>query len=506
MGVTEKKHVQEPVPTDPPKSPALVRSSTSAPSLWRDGPTTPEGISPGARPRVVLISAAWCQWCRVLEHEVLPDQRVITEIERGFESLHVDLDAAPLWADIPGFKGLPTLAFFDAGGRHVLTRSGFRSAPELVDLFRALSSRLERDELEPYEPPRRVRLPSAGISAEDAKRLLDRLELAVFLKVNSNDGGFNSPARHPYPALLVELERWRQHGAPARVDGWIQKTLDGARRGGSPRLKGTPLADMDFSADELVGLSRAGADAARWREGIERLPDADPYLGLQDSVDRGFFRYCAGPGWYHPHFERRAIENLAWSELLRLRGEPDEARAVLNFVETTFEQGAALATSQRSDPFYYRLSAEERKALPGPVVDPLWRLDVQSMAALVDGSRCRALAPVPTDKWPRALWDRAGAELSSAAEAPVDAVGLLLSALASCSELSERGRELSELVVERWSGEGFVESPRLFLLSRGICENSRQHCARALAALTDIPIDLDYPPPFALLSRETAAE
>ena len=45
-------------------------------------PTTPEGISPGARPRVVLISAAWCQWCRVLEHEVLRDQRVITEIER----------------------------------------------------------------------------------------------------------------------------------------------------------------------------------------------------------------------------------------------------------------------------------------------------------------------------------------------------------------------------------------------------------------------------------------
>jgi hypothetical protein len=471
--------------------------------VWADAPFEPARLRPASRPQIVLLSAPWCQWCRVFEHEVLPDADVRRSLA-AYGTSHVDVDAAPTWMDLDGFEGLPALTFFDQEGRHVLTRSGFLPAAELTTLLDAIRQRLAAGELEPYETKTSVlRLSQAALTPQAAKVELDRLESAIYMKVNSNDGGFHTPARHPYPALLLELERWREAGAPDRVADWVELTMKGALRGGSPRLRGEPLADMDYAAQELSQLSQKGPDAGpRWREGIERLPDVDPFLGLQDPIDGGLFRYAAGPGWYHPHFERRAMENLAWAELLSRTKQHERAQRVLAFVEETFDQGGLLGTSQRADPFFYRLNERERAEVSSPPVAAQWNLDVQARAARLLPKRCSLLLRVPGDQWPRASWSMDGEEPDSGA-APPDVVGELLLALHACrgGDYDKRARELADVVLQRWEHEGVRAHARAFRLAAGVCAVRPEACARVLAAVQGLAVELSHPPPLFELAR-----
>lgn len=479
-----------------------VRSTRSEPIVWADAPSAPARISSSSRPRIVLLSAPWCQWCRVLEHDVLPDPRIAEEVVPHFTAMHVDVDVAPLWMDIPGFTGLPTFAFFDRAGRHVLTRSGYRPAAELALQIRAVRQALERGELEPYpRPPPGRSLPTEPLDPTVAAAELVRLEGEIFMQVNSNTGGFHTPARHPYPALLAELERWRALGAPPRVGEWVRLTVRHALMGSSPRLRGEPLPDMEFGALELAELVRRGPDDPRWRQGVEHLPDWDPYRGLQDPVDHGVFRYSAGPGWYHPHFERRALDNLAWVDLLRQLGRRREASQIEEFVLETFAgEVDLLGASQRSDPFYYRLGAGERQGLAPPPVAPSWRLDVHSRAARLIPRRCGWLDRVATDRWPRMGWTETGEDESSG-EAPPDAVGELLLALAQCRGEQRRARALGRFVATWWEERPIPATGRLFRLSAGICAALPQRCGHALAAVSGLDLDLDHPPPLAAFAR-----
>lgn len=445
----------------------------------------------------------------MFEHEVLPAEDVRRELG-NFTTAHVDVDASPLWMDIPGFQGLPTLAFFDSKGRHVLTRSGHRDVSELILLLETVRTGLATGEIEPYPgPPAPRKLTHRALTSEQAAAELTRHEKSIYMQVNSNDGGFYTPARHPFPGLLVEMQRWQASGgAPDRVDEAIELTITKALRGRSPRLAGEPLDDMDFGAEELQRLSEKGPEAGpRWREGIDRLPDADPYLGLQDPHDYGVFRYAAGPGWYNPHYERRALENLAWAELLKDRRRRKPAKKIARFVEETFAVGELLAASQRADPFYYRLTPEERAGIPAPRVAPQLNLHVQARAARVNPKRCATLLEVGAEAWPKTSWTADGEDETSG-DAPPDAVGELLTALSRCpgKAAREHGAMVADLVLARWQEEGFAAHPRLFGLAIGVCAVRPEDCARALAATEGLDTELAHPPPLAELAAIARSE
>ena len=480
-----------------------IRAS-SDPS-WDRAPHDPADLGPASRPRVVLLHAPWCQWCMVLEHEVLPDPRVAQALGRDFVALDQDVDAAPLWMDLPGIEGLPAFVFFDHGGRHVLTRSGYQSVEGLTFLLEVVAGRLDEGRLDPY-PARRMSAPGAeDITPERAQKALERAIGALFMKVNDNTGGFQSPARYPFPALLLELWRWAERGGDPRARLWVQRTVDSALRGSSPRLQGAPLPDMDFNLAELLKISAQGPAAGpRWREGIERLPTADPYRGIQDPVDHGVFRYAAGPGWYHPHFERSALENMAWAMLLDLMGRADEAQKIRRYVATTFEDQGLLNASQRSDPFYYRLRADERQGARAPTVDRLWRLKVQARAARLWPSRCPSLLRVSTERWPRAHWTLEGEDPSSPDALPDD-VGELLLALSECgaSRYQDHAEALATTAAAHWRSRKLPRSDRLSPLASGLCAVSPSACLRALSAVETLPLSLEHPPPLVALKRLT---
>ncbi len=476
------------------------------PLIWAPAPADPSSLGAAASPRLVRLSAPWCHWCRVFEHEVLPDPELVAVMRREFETLEVDVDVDPRWMDLPGVTGLPALVFFDIEGRHVLTRSGYRTAADLRVLLGAVAGGLRRNELEAYpDLPPPLPLGSAGrFDGSAAAAEITRIERAIFILVNSNDGGFGTPARDPHPGLLLELQSWG--GRSERADQWIQLTSDRALRGASPRLESQPLADFSYSVEQLVEFSGTGPSlGARWRDAVDLLPDRDPYRGLQDPVDYGLFRYCAGPGWYHPHFERRAMDNLAWALLLEARGQELESRRIYGFVVETFGAGGSppqpLATTQRSDPFYYRLRAEERVGVPPPPVAPLIRLEVQARAARLDPRRCDLLRGVAVDSWPASTWGPSGDPDRASAPATVDAVGEFLIALEGCPGQGKRAEILARLVLAEWEDVGFTVDGRLIGLAVGVCRALPSRCDRVLATVAGLEVDPRFPPPLAALSR-----
>lgn len=435
----------------------------------------------------------------VLHDEVLPDPRVRRTLAGRFALTEVDVDQSPVWMDLPDVQGLPSIVFFDRDGRHVLTKSGYRPVTDLVVLLRAVDEKLQSKDMSPYERPPVSRLADAPITAQTAQQVLDRWESKTFIRVNSNDGGFDSPSRHPRPKLLLELARWES--APARVSDWIDLTVESANRGTSPNLDGKPLPDMDFSNAELRRFSREGAGAGPgWREGIETLPTQDPYLGLRDPIDGGFFRYAAGPGWYHPHFERLAAQNLAWALLFRERGNEEDASKTLAWVIATFARDDGwLDTAQASDPFYYRLPEKERSGVPAPPVAPNAALDVQAWAARVDSSRCAALIEAVDN----ATWPPAQLDARDAAPAPVNAVGEALIALSQCGDAGHRsGKDLATFAVSRWK-KGLRKHPRLHRLAAGICAVEHPACGEALASVVGLPYSEEFPPPFHATAART---
>lgn len=441
----------------------------------------------------------------MLEHEVLPNPEIRAAIDRNYEAMVVDVDAQPSWMDLPGVEGLPVLVFFDTSGRHVLTRSGYREAADLVVLLDAVAHGLSRGEIEPYPEPAPPTLLGTyeAMDKHRARADLERIERALYIEVNSNDGGFSTPARRPQPEVLFELQRWDAH--TPRADTWIEMTLAHALRGRSPRLDGEPLDALEYEAAALIELSQKGPELGqRWRDAVDRLPNLDPYRGLQDPVDHGVFRYAAGPGWYHPHYERRAMDNLAWALLLRARGREADAQDIYAFVVQTFGRGqpepAPLDAAQQSDPFYFRLTAAEREGVPPPKVWPLLSLDVQARAARVDPSRCATLERVRIDRWPLARWTDEG-EDEAGPEATVDAVGELLIALSACPGQAKRARSLAQLVLERWRSVGVVANARSNRLAAGICQAAPKQCPQVLAAVEGLALDLRFAPPLAELAK-----
>ena len=261
---------------------------------------------------------------------------------------------------------------------------------------------------------------------------------------------------------------------------------------------------MSFSAAELRELSLKGPKVgARWREGIDQLPSQDPFRGLQDPVGHGVFRYNAGPGWNRPHFEQRALDNLAWVLMLRTLGKRAMAQQIASFVEAAFSDGSLLAAVRKADPFYYRLTRKERQGIPAPSAGRLFRLAVQARAAQVQPARCRLLRRLSGDSWPRALWTEEGEEATSP-NAPVDEVGEALMALAHC-KMKSSALKLGDLVVQRWQQGKLAKgekAQRLHRLVAGLCAADHPSCAKALRSTKDLRLDLNHAPPLVALAAQ----
>ncbi|MCA9538299.1 MAG: hypothetical protein KC620_05395 [Myxococcales bacterium] len=455
-------------------------------------------MGPAEQARIVLLTAGWCHWCSVFDAEVLRSPAVRAALHDSAQPLVADVDRQPAWLDLPGVTGLPTLALFDADARLIGLRSGALPTETVLTMLRVpASGRAGHGGAD--DRGRLVSWPTWTLTADEARRQLNVLEGELFIRVNDADGGFATPARRPHPAALWALVRWHAAGGPDRALRWVDLTLDSALRGESPRLVGRapPLPALTASA-LAAGSADLMAGGRGWPERAHPLSTLDPFRGLRDPVEHGLYRYAEGPGWYHPHFERLAADNLAWVAVARARGRASDAIGIEYFVRDTLGRpDGSVAAHQRADPFYARLTAAERRAVPRPAVTALCTTADQARAARVWSHACTSLIDGFDGRWPGTAWRD-----TSRSPAPPDAVGELLLALAGCPDGGPAARVLADVVVARWQA-GVLPGPwaaaRLNPLVDGLCAASAEHCGPALAALEFVPFDLRYPPPLAAL-------
>jgi thiol:disulfide interchange protein DsbD len=116
-------------PLAPPASTAATQTSAGMPANEWQTVTTTEGFeqalkqaSAAGQPLVLDWYADWCISCKVIEHEVLTDPRVVKEL-KGYRKVRMDITQSnpQQRALLDRFKlfGPPALLFFDANGNEV---------------------------------------------------------------------------------------------------------------------------------------------------------------------------------------------------------------------------------------------------------------------------------------------------------------------------------------------------------------------------------------------------
>jgi thiol:disulfide interchange protein DsbD len=116
-------------PLAPPASTAATQTSAGMPANDWQTVTTTEGFeqalkqaSAAGQPLVLDWYADWCISCKVIEHEVLTDPRVVKEL-KGYRKVRMDITQSnpQQRALLDRFKlfGPPALLFFDANGNEV---------------------------------------------------------------------------------------------------------------------------------------------------------------------------------------------------------------------------------------------------------------------------------------------------------------------------------------------------------------------------------------------------
>ncbi|HOE68635.1 MAG TPA: thioredoxin domain-containing protein [Candidatus Omnitrophota bacterium] len=98
------------------------------------------------RPTVVDCYAAWCRPCMMLKHETFTDPRVVAALG-SFNRLRADLsfresEYARAVSKKHRIQGLPTMIFFDEGGREIPRRVwGFMTADQFLEFLESLKEK-----------------------------------------------------------------------------------------------------------------------------------------------------------------------------------------------------------------------------------------------------------------------------------------------------------------------------------------------------------------------------
>ncbi len=299
-----------------------------------------------AKPILLLLTAPWCHWCRVLEAEGLSDPAIAGLIERAFVPVEVNADLRPDINARYNLGGLPTVALLTPDGA-LLTGTTFLPTAGLRALLEAGERRWRRERpAVADEVARQARLrerwasrpPAPTIEPTIVETALDLLRASF----DPEEGGFGLSPKFPHPDALRLL-----------------------------------LAAHSFPGDETLGRMA--------RRSLDALADG----GLWDAAEGGFFRYSPARDWSRPHTEKLTADNAllasTFFEAGEALGEPrylERGRATLGFlVERLALDDATFAASVAADDAYYQLSLAARREEEAPALDPTVYADANARVA-----------------------------------------------------------------------------------------------------------------------------
>jgi len=295
---------------------------------------------------LLVLTAPWCHWCRVLEAEGLADPAIAALAERVFVPVEVNADLRPDIYDRYNLGGLPTVAVLAPDGA-LLAGSTFLPAAELRRLLDEAERRWRHQPgAVAEETARQARLrarwagtpPRPGIDPAVVDRTLAFLRASF----DPEEGGFGLSPKFPHPDALRFL-----------------------------------LALQFFTGDDaLARIARRSLDALATG-------------GLWDAAEGGFFRYSPARDWSRPHTEKLAVENARLAATFLEAGQAfgearyrDRGRATLEFLLGRLARDEVFfAASVAADEAYYRLPLEARREEEPPAIDATVYADANARVA-----------------------------------------------------------------------------------------------------------------------------
>lgn len=277
------------------------------------------------KPVFLLISAVWCYWCKYFEEQVLTDAEVSKHLNGHYLSVFVDHDRRPDLAR-KYVRGLPMIVLFGPDGG---IRQSFAGVLRKDDFLSIVKKVVTSPPVVTESRPVAVPVP-APVRRDTYEQLREGMLRFVTEQLDTVHGGFGVGDKYPQPRLLAYLLELHQATGDRRCLVAVEKSLDG-----------------------ILG-------------------------SLYDRVDGGFYRYAEGRDWRQPHYEKLLHLNAALAAVLgeahRVTQNPryrEAADATVAYLLRNLHDvsGGGFYSSQSSDPRYYRLAPQERKAGRRPPVN-----------------------------------------------------------------------------------------------------------------------------------------
>jgi uncharacterized protein YyaL (SSP411 family) len=302
-----------------------------------------------AKPVLLSITASWCHGCSVMDRVAYADPAIVDIVNSQFVPVRIDADRRPDVNDRYNLDGWPTTALLTPSAE-MLTGTTYLPADGLRAMLLEVSEayRTRRDDLD-----RRA----AGMAAARRSRTTA------------------SPGR-------VEPDL----GAPQWIASRVADECDPLHGGFGTGGKFLHVAALRVALDES---SRTGERAVR--DAVAQTLDAMVDGQIRDAIEGGFFRYAGGRDWTRPHTEKMLEDQVGLLELYADAGRVLEhdrylqiARETMAYVRRTLSSDApTFFASQAADESYYQLaSADLRRTMSPPTVDPTAFTDLTARAAV----------------------------------------------------------------------------------------------------------------------------
>lgn len=299
------------------------------------------------KPVFLVLSASWCYWCKVYQSKTLEKVEVAKFLNKNFVNVFVDLDKRQDLHHLYARKAIPTSVLFHPDGRKLISFTGVLSEKLFLEgvgdfLKRLNSQTFRRDKRE-------------GVSVSDIRGFL---EAGKSLK---------GKIRGSLTDLLALRAEEFQELAAEHFD---------SVNGGFGQKKKYPMGLLlAYLADKKAGT--------RKKEAFEASNFTLGQIGkkLQDQVAGGFHRYAGAKDWRWVFYEKMLTTNLelalAYTIAAEATGKTEYRKTAHRSTEYVLtklfsgEKGAFHGSQDGKNREYYKLSAEKRKTVKTPLVDPV---------------------------------------------------------------------------------------------------------------------------------------
>ncbi|MSQ14504.1 MAG: thioredoxin domain-containing protein [Dehalococcoidia bacterium] len=329
------------------------------------------------KPILLSLSAAWCQWCHMMDETTYSDDEIIRQINRDFVTIRVDSDQRPDINQRYSMGGLPTTVFLTPDG-DIMTGATYVDPDGMKPLLSHVagyysSGKLDIQLVAAQTRARQKEWAEGFVGGQKLPDVaFDDILSTAAIRFDSVYGGFGVEPKSPPWDILDLLLHGYQISGNIRYLLMVSKTLD--------QLMSRPIFD---------------------------------------PVDGGFFCYSMTREWNSPNFGKTLGVNAAglrtYSRMFQATNEQsyrEAAQGVAMFLDDVlwYEPGGVFYGSRDANPEYYRLHKPERESAPKPRVDRTIYTDWNALAASVYLESSTALRqPHYKDKAIkvlRFLWDR----------------------------------------------------------------------------------------------------